>query len=119
MLTVRPIAGLYAAVPLAFLVVVEGGRAFRAWSGGEGRWQGRARVALSALVPAVVAGLLFLAGSLLGRLPQLIFANSINVQTPQSLELAWGAALVLVAIVLLLNLVARVIAARVRPLEGR
>ena len=34
-------------------------------------------------------------------------------------ELAWGAALVLVAIILVLNLVARLIAARARPLEGR
>jgi phosphate transport system permease protein len=55
----------------------------------------------------------------IAALPQLIFANSINVQTPQSLELAWGAALVLVAIILILNLVARIIASRVRPLEGR
>ena len=42
-----------------------------------------------------------------------------NVQTPQSLELAWGAALVLVVIILLLNIVARLIAARARPSEGR
>ena len=55
----------------------------------------------------------------IAALPQLIFANSINVQTPQSLELAWGAALVLVAIILLLNILARLIAARARPLEGR
>ncbi len=55
----------------------------------------------------------------IAALPQLIFTNSINVQTPQSLQLAWGAALVLVAIILILNLVARLIAARVRPLEGR
>lgn len=55
----------------------------------------------------------------IAALPQLIFANSINVQTPPSLELAWGAALVLVAIILILNLVARLLASRVRPLEGR
>ena len=55
----------------------------------------------------------------IAALPQLIFANSVNVQTPQSLELAWGAALVLVAIILFLNIVARIIAARVRPPEGR
>jgi len=48
----------------------------------------------------------------IAALPQLIFANSINVQTPQSLELAWGAALVLVAIILILNLAARALAAR-------
>ncbi|HTI33466.1 MAG TPA: hypothetical protein VL422_07290, partial [Miltoncostaea sp.] len=55
----------------------------------------------------------------IASLPQLIFSNSVNVQTPQSLELAWGAALVLVVIILILNLVARLIASRVRPLEGR
>lgn len=55
----------------------------------------------------------------IASLPQLIFANSVNVQTPQSLELAWGAALVLVTIILLLNIVARLIAARARPSEGR
>jgi phosphate transport system permease protein len=55
----------------------------------------------------------------IAALPQLIFANSVNVQTPDSLELAWGAALVLVMIILLLNIVARLIAARARPAEGR
>ena len=55
----------------------------------------------------------------IAALPYLIFANSINVQTPESLELAWGAALVLVTIILVLNVVARVVAARVRPLEAR
>jgi ABC-type phosphate transport system permease subunit len=55
----------------------------------------------------------------IAALPYLIFANSINMQTPQSLELAWGAALVLVTIILVLNVVARLVAARVRPLEAR
>ena len=55
----------------------------------------------------------------IASLPQLIFSNSVNVQTPQSLEMAWGAALVLVGIILILNIVARLIAARARPLEGR
>ncbi|MBJ7455702.1 MAG: phosphate ABC transporter permease subunit PstC [Thermoleophilia bacterium] len=55
----------------------------------------------------------------IAALPQLIFSNSVNVQTPQSLELAWGAALVLVAVILLLNIVARLVAARARPSEGR
>ena len=42
----------------------------------------------------------------------------IEVQTPESLQLAWGAALVLVAIILLLNIVTRLIGARARPTEG-
>jgi phosphate transport system permease protein len=50
----------------------------------------------------------------IASLPQLIFRNTVDVRTPQSEELAWGAALVLVAIVLVLNLVARAIAARTR-----
>ena len=50
----------------------------------------------------------------IASLPQLIFRNTVNVRTPQSEELAWGAALVLVAIILVLNLVARAIAARTR-----
>ena len=55
----------------------------------------------------------------MASLPQLIFKNSINVSTPQSLQLAFGAALVLVSIILVLNLGARLIAARARPSEGR
>jgi hypothetical protein len=43
----------------------------------------------------------------------------VNVQTPQSLQLAWGADLTHVGIILMLNIVARLIAARARPLEGR
>ena len=58
----------------------------------------------------IVAGLLAYKDIPIAALPQLIFANAINVQTPQSLRLAWGAALVLVAIILLLNIVGRVIA---------
>ena len=42
-----------------------------------------------------------------------------RADAPVRCELAWGAALVLVAIILVLNIVARLIASRVRPLEGR
>ncbi len=52
------------------------------------------------------------------RCPQLIFGNTVNVQTPQSEELAWGAALVLVAIILVLNWRAGHRGAR-PPSEGR
>ena len=50
----------------------------------------------------------------IASLPQLIFRNTIEVQTPQSLQLAWGAALVLVAMILVLNLIARAVALRAR-----
>ncbi len=55
----------------------------------------------------------------IASLPQLIFRNTLDVQTPESVRLAWGAALVLVGLILFLNLLARAIAARARPPEGR
>ncbi len=55
----------------------------------------------------------------IASLPQLIFRNILDVQTPESQRLAWGAALVLVGIVLLLNIAARLLASRSRALEGR
>ncbi len=55
----------------------------------------------------------------IAALPQLIFRNTIEVQTPESQQLAWGAALVLVTIILVLNVVARLIAARTMPRESR
>lgn len=55
----------------------------------------------------------------IASIPQLIYQNTIQVQTPASLQLAWGAALVLVAIILILNLGAALLARRTRPLEAR
>jgi phosphate transport system permease protein len=55
----------------------------------------------------------------IASLPQLIYTNTIQIQTPQTLQTAWGAALVLVVIVLVLNLIARFIARRTRGLETR
>ena len=55
----------------------------------------------------------------IAALPQLIFRNMIEVQTPESLQLAWGAALVLVAIIFALNILARLVASRSRRLESR
>jgi phosphate transport system permease protein len=55
----------------------------------------------------------------IAALPQLIFRNTIEVQTPESLQLAWGAALVLVIIILLLNLLARLIARRSGSVAAR
>lgn len=54
----------------------------------------------------------------IAAIPQLIYQNTIQVQTPASLQLAWGAALVLVAIILILNLAAALISRRARPSEG-
>ncbi|MBU6363981.1 MAG: phosphate ABC transporter permease subunit PstC [Acidobacteria bacterium] len=55
----------------------------------------------------------------IASIPQLIYQNTIQVQTDASLQLAWGAALVLVAIILILNLGAALLARRTRPLEAR
>lgn len=55
----------------------------------------------------------------IASLPQLIFRNTLDVQTPESLRLAWGAALVLVGLILLLNVLARAIAARAGSTEAQ
>jgi len=55
----------------------------------------------------------------IASLPQLIYTNTIQIQTPQTLQAAWGAALVLVVIILILNVIARFIARRTRGLETR
>jgi phosphate transport system permease protein len=55
----------------------------------------------------------------IASLPKLIFDNTILTRTPQTEQAAWGAALVLVAIILLLNLVARAVARKTRTLEAR
>lgn len=55
----------------------------------------------------------------IAALPQLIFRYSIEFQTPESVQFSWGAALVLVSIILALNLVARLIASLTRSLETR
>ncbi len=78
MISVRPIAGLYAAVPAGYLLL-ESWRGWRAWTHGPGSDEARARAALRILSPPVVAGAIFLAGSLLGRLPQFVFAGDISI----------------------------------------
>lgn len=55
----------------------------------------------------------------IAAIPQLIYNNTILTQTPASLQLAWGAALVLVAIILFLNLGASLLSRRSRRLESR
>lgn len=55
----------------------------------------------------------------IAAIPQLIYQNTVQVQTPASLQLAWGAALVLVLIILALNLIAWLISRRARPTEAR
>jgi phosphate transport system permease protein len=105
---------------------------------GAPRWRTTWSVVLPAAAPGILTGVMlalarasgetapllftslgnqFLSTNILepiASLPQLIFRNTIEVQTPQSLELAWGAALVLVAMILVLNLVARAVAMRAR-----
>lgn len=54
----------------------------------------------------------------IAAIPQLIYNDTIVTQTPQSLQMAWGAALVLVAIILVLNLGAALLSRKSRRLEG-
>lgn len=110
---------------------------------GSPRWRTTWSVVLPAAAPGLLTGvmiaiarvsgetapLLFTAGgaqffssSLLEpitALPVYIFNGTINSTVPEAQTHAWGAALVLVALVLLLNLVARLIARLTRPLEAR
>ena len=55
----------------------------------------------------------------IAALPQYIFTGTINSTVPVAQSNAWGASLVLVALVLLLNLVARLFARLSRGLEAR
>lgn len=55
----------------------------------------------------------------IAAIPQLIYNDTIITQTPESLQMAWGAALVLVAIILVLNLGAALLSRKSRRLEGR
>jgi phosphate transport system permease protein len=55
----------------------------------------------------------------IAALPQLIFFSVVNVRTPQTEQFAWGATLVLVAAILVLNLLARLIARAARATEAR
>ncbi len=54
----------------------------------------------------------------IAAIPQLIYYNTITIQTEASIEFAWGAALVLVAMIFVLNVAASVLANRGRT-EGR
>ena len=55
----------------------------------------------------------------ISAIPQLIYQRTIQVATPASLQLAWGAALVLVAIIFILNIGGALISRRSRTLEAR
>lgn len=54
----------------------------------------------------------------IAAIPQLIYNDTIVTQTPQSLQMAWGAALVLVTIILCLNLGAALLSRKSRRMEG-
>lgn len=55
----------------------------------------------------------------IAAIPQLIYQNTVQVQTPASMQLAWGAALVLVLIIMFLNVAAWLISRKSRTSEGR
>jgi len=110
---------------------------------GSPRWRTTWSVVLPAAAPGLLTGvmiaiarvsgetapLLFTAGGAqffsadlldsITALPLYIFNGTINSTVPEAQQHAWGAALVLVGLVLLLNLMARLIARLTRTLEAR
>jgi phosphate transport system permease protein len=50
----------------------------------------------------------------IAAIPQLIYYNTITIQTDASIQLAWGAALVLVGMILILNVIASILSSRMR-----
>jgi len=101
---------------------------------GAPRWRTAWSVVLPAAVPGILTGVVlavarasgetapllftslgnqFVSTALLepiAALPQLIFTFTVQVRTDQSVSFAWGATLVLVAFILILNLIARLTA---------
>ncbi len=110
---------------------------------GAPRWRTIWSVVLPAAAPGILTGVMLALARASGETAPLLFTSLGNQSSPPTSssrsrrcrssssrtrstcrrpsrqELAWGAALVLVTIILLLNLVARLIAARARPSEGR
>jgi phosphate transport system permease protein len=110
---------------------------------GAPRWRLTWSVVLPAAIPGIVTGIMlalarasgetapllftslgsqFLSTDILepiASIPQLIFTNTIVTQTEASLRHAWGATLVLVTIILVLNLGARLVSRKFRDLEAR
>jgi phosphate transport system permease protein len=110
---------------------------------GAPKWRTTMAVVLPAALPGIITGVLlgvaraggetapllftslgnqFFSTSLnepIAAIPQLIYQRTIQVSTPASLQLAWGAALVLVAIIFILNLGGALISRRSRSLEAR
>lgn len=79
MLTLRPLSGLYGLVPAAWLLVAGLWPAWRRWVEGSAPVPDRARAALRAFVPSLIAGLAFVAGTFLGRLPQFVLARDFSL----------------------------------------
>jgi phosphate transport system permease protein len=110
---------------------------------GAPRWRMNWSVVLPAAAPGILTGIMlalarasgetapllftslgsgFLSTDILeptASIPQLIFTNTIVTQTEATLQHAWGATLVLVSIILILNLGARLLSRRTRRLERR
>jgi hypothetical protein len=79
LLTLRPLSGLYGLVPAAWLVVAGLWPAWRTWVEGTAPVPERARAALRAILPSLIAGLAFLAGTFVGRLPQFVLARDFSL----------------------------------------
>jgi hypothetical protein len=79
LLTLRPLSGLYGIVPAAWLLVAGLWPAWRTWVESTAPVPDRARAALRAILPSLLAGVAFLAGTFLGRLPQFVLARDFSL----------------------------------------
>ena len=79
LVTTRPVTVLYAVVPLGYLVAAGIVPAVRLWGAHSTSTVASFRAALTVAGTAAVAGLAFLAGSFLGRVPQIAFGHDLSL----------------------------------------
>lgn len=125
------------------LRLVPHGQKEAAYALGAPRWRTTASIVLPAAAPGILTGIILALARAAGEtapllftslgnqfistdlnepiaaIPQFIYDNTVRSQTPESLSRAWGAALTLVVIILILTLIAALISRKARPLEGR
>ena len=125
------------------LRLVPGGQVEAALALGAPRWRSTWSVVLPAALPGILTGVTialarvsgetapllltslgaqFYSASLtqpIAALPQYIFTGTINSTVPVAQSNAWGAALVLVALILILNIIARIVSRHARGMEVR
>jgi phosphate transport system permease protein len=125
------------------LRLVPHGQKEAAYALGAPKWRTTASIVLPAAAPGILTGIILALARAAGEtapllftslgnqfistdlnepiaaIPQFIYDNTIRSQTEASLSRAWGAALTLIVIILVLTLIASLISRKARPLEGR